>query len=226
MTLVSNLRELAPLNLVCELFDVKRSRYYARCQSARTIDAERLVFRAAVKEKHRISRSSAGSRSIVSMLATDRIRIGRFKVRRLMKEANVVSKQPGEHKYKTALDERLEISNTLDRKLNVIRPNAVWCGDTTYIWAGGRWVYLAVILDLYRRRIVGWSISNSPIVLMQHWLLMRWNTLTSNEANRKTYCFILTKVLLIIGSLVRVQSEESYIEEARVKAGFFVSGSW
>jgi len=162
MTLVSNLRELAPLNLVCELFDVKRSSYYARCQSARTIDAERLVLRATVKEKHRISRGSAGSRSIVSMLATDGIRIGRFKVRRLMKEANVVSKQPGAHKYKTALDERLEIPNTLDREFNVIRPNAVWCGDITYIWAGGRWIYLAVILDLYRRRIVGWSISNSP----------------------------------------------------------------
>lgn len=162
MTLVSNLRELAPLNLVCELFDTKRSSYYARRQSARVIDAERLVLRAAVKEKHRLSRGSAGSRSIVSMLATDDIKIGRFKVRRLMKEAKIVSKQPGAHKYKTALDERLEIPNILSREFNVTRPNTVWCGDITYIWAGGRWVYLAVILDLYRRRIVGWSMSNNP----------------------------------------------------------------
>jgi len=122
MTLVSNLRELAPLNLVCELFHTKRSSYYARCQSAQETDVDRLVLRAVVKEEHRMSRGSAGSRSIVSMLAKDGIQIGRFKVRRLMKEAKIVSKQPGTHKYKTALDERLEIPNTLDREFNVIHP--------------------------------------------------------------------------------------------------------
>ena len=120
------------------------------------------MLRAAVSEKHRISRGSAGSRSIVAMLATDGIQIGRFKVSRLMKEAQLVSKQPGAHKYKAALDERLEIPNTLDRKFSVAGPNAAWCGDITYIWAGGRWVYLAVIIDLYARRVVGWSISKNP----------------------------------------------------------------
>ena len=120
------------------------------------------MLRAAVSEKHRISRGSAGSRSIVAMLATDGIQIGRFKVSRLIKEAQLVSKQPGAHKYKAALDERLEIPNTLDRKFSVAGPNAAWCGDITYIWAGGRWVYLAVIIDLYARRVVGWSISKNP----------------------------------------------------------------
>ena len=162
MTVVSNLRELAPLRLVCDLFDIKRSSYYARRQSRRVIDKGRVVLRAAVSEKHRISRGSAGSRSIVAMLATDGIQIGRFKVSRLMKEAQLVSKQPGAHKYKVALDERLEIPNTLSREFTVAAPNAAWCGDITYIWAGGRWVYLAVIIDLYARRVVGWSISKNP----------------------------------------------------------------
>jgi putative transposase len=162
VTLVSNLRELAPLNLVCDLFDMKRSSYYARCHSERIIDKERLVLRAAVTEKYRISRGSAGSRSIVSMLATDGVQIGRFKVRRLMKEAELVSKQPGSHKYKVALDEQLGIPNTLARDFTVLNSNTVWCGDITYIWAGNRWVYLAVIIDLYRRRVVGWSISKNP----------------------------------------------------------------
>jgi putative transposase len=79
-----------------------------------------------------------------------------------MKEAQLVSKQPGAHKYKVALDERLEIPNTLDREFSVVGPNAAWCGDISYIWAGGRWVYLAVIIDLYARRVVGWSISKNP----------------------------------------------------------------
>ena len=89
MTVVSNLRELAPLSLVCDLFDMKRSSYYARCQSSRVIEKERVVLRAAVREKHRISRGAAGSRSIVAMLATDGIQIGRFKVSRLMKDCLV-----------------------------------------------------------------------------------------------------------------------------------------
>lgn len=162
MTLISSLREQAPLNLVCELFDTKRSSHYARCQSTRVIDKERVELRAAVSEKHRISRGSVGSRSIVTMLATDGIQIGRFKVRRLMKEAQLLSTQPGSHQYKTALDERLEIPNTLSREFSVKSPNLVWCGDITYIWVDGRWIYLAVIIDLYRRRVVGWSISKRP----------------------------------------------------------------
>jgi putative transposase len=41
-------------------------------------------------------------------------------------------------------------------------PNQVWCGDITYIWAQGKWNYLAVVLDLHARRIVGWALSNKP----------------------------------------------------------------
>jgi len=162
MTLVSTLREQAPVDLVCSLFDIKRSSYYARRQSNAIIDTERLVLRAAVSEKYNLSRGSAGSRSIVSMLKSDGIQVGRFKVRRLMKEANLTSKQPGSHKYKVALDERLGIPNILERNFDVDSRNTVWCGDITYIWAGSRWVYLAVIIDLYARRVVGWSISNRP----------------------------------------------------------------
>ena len=162
MTLVSNLRGQAPIELVCNLFDIKRSSYYARRQSNAVIDTERLILRAAVSEKYNLSRGSAGSRSIVSMLASDGIHIGRFKVRRLMKEANLTSKQPSSHKYKVALDERLGIPNILERNFDVDSRNTVWYGDITYIWAGSRWVYLAVIIDLYARRVVGWSISNKP----------------------------------------------------------------
>ncbi|WP_353302145.1 DDE-type integrase/transposase/recombinase [Sessilibacter corallicola] len=42
------------------------------------------------------------------------------------------------------------------------RPNHVWCGDVTYLWSGAQWLYLALIIDLFSRRIVGWAISDSP----------------------------------------------------------------
>ena len=107
------------------------------------------------------SRQSAGSRSIVTKLRQEGEAIGRFKVRRLMKEANLVSKQPKPAAYKVVKVERPDIPNHLDRQFDVQQPNQVWCGDITYIWAQGRWIYLAVILDLYRRRVVGWSLSEN-----------------------------------------------------------------
>lgn len=59
--------------------------------------------------------------------------LGRFKVCSLMRELNLVSKQPGPHAYKRATAERPDIPNTLNREFDVPAPNQVWCGDITYI---------------------------------------------------------------------------------------------
>ena len=88
--------------------------------------------------------------------------IGRFKVRGLMRELELVSKQPGSHVYKQATVERPDTPNILNREFDVPAPNQVWCDDITYIWAQGKWHYLAVVLDLYARRVVGWALSNKP----------------------------------------------------------------
>ena len=79
-----------------------------------------------------------------------------------MREAGLISKQPGSHRYKKATVERRDIPNRLNREFDVSEPDEVWCGDIPYIWAQGRWHYLAVVLDLYRRRVVGWAISTQP----------------------------------------------------------------
>jgi putative transposase len=118
--------------------------------------------RSRVNELFNDSRGAAGSRSIVTMLRDRGTHIGRFKVRALMRESGLVCKQPGPHKYKQATVERPDIPNRLDRAFDVAGPDQVWCGDITYIWAQGRWHYLAVVLDLHRRRVVGWSMSRRP----------------------------------------------------------------
>jgi len=78
-----------------------------------------------------------------------------------MKETELVSKQPRSKPYKTGQKELPNIPNRLNRDFAVPQPNQVWCGDITYVWAGNGWVYLAVVLDLCTRRIVGWHLSQT-----------------------------------------------------------------
>ena len=103
-----------------------------------------------------------GSHSIKLMMQDEGEQIGRFKVRRLMRELELVSKQPGSRAYKKATIERPDIPNILNREFDVEAPNQVWCGDITYIWAQGKWHYLAVVMDLYARRAVGCALSEKP----------------------------------------------------------------
>jgi hypothetical protein len=103
---------------------------------------------------------------ITNMLNNEGVLIGRFKFRRLMSELRLICKQPGPHAYKQATVVRPDIPNRLNREFSVSRPDQDWYGDITYIWAGQKWSYLAVVLDLYARRIVGWALSTG---LMLNW---------------------------------------------------------
>ncbi|EFW85758.1 ISPsy24, transposase orfB [Pseudomonas savastanoi pv. glycinea str. race 4] len=148
--------------MLCEAFEVPRSCYYNHRLRRRNPDVERVRLRSRVNELFTQSRSAAGSRSIVLMMHEDGEQIGRFKVRSLMRELGLISKQPGSHAYRKATVERPDIPNILNRAFDVPAPNQVWCGDITYIWAQGKWHYLAVVMDLFARRVVGWALSSKP----------------------------------------------------------------
>ena len=109
---------------------------------------------------HAESRGAAGARTVSAMLKAEGEAVGCYKAARLMAEANLESRQP-RHRYKITGGEGVIAPNHLNRAFTVNRPNAVWCGDVTYIWAGTRWVYLAAVLDMYARRAVGWAMSES-----------------------------------------------------------------
>lgn len=153
-------------------------------------DVERLRLRSRVSELFSQSRSAAGSRSILSLMRDDGEQLGRFKVRSLMRELELVRKQPGSHAYKRATVERLDIPNILNREFDVPAANQVWCGDITYIWAQGKWHYLAVVLDLCARRVVGRALSEKPDAELVIKALV-W--LTSNEEGLRVCCFTRIK---------------------------------
>ncbi|WP_372966723.1 IS3 family transposase [Marinobacter sp.] len=160
--LIDQLSERMPVEMVCNAFDISRSSYYEYRHRRNHVDVERMALRAQVNRLFTRSRSSAGSRTIKSLLSEEGTVVGRFKVRRLMSELGLICKQPGPHAYKQATVERPDIPNHLNREFAVERPDQAWCGDITYIWSGQRWSYLAVVLDLYARRVVGWAMSSSP----------------------------------------------------------------
>ncbi len=88
--------------------------------------------------------------------------MGRWLAGRLMKELGLVSCLQPVHRYKRGGHEHISIPNHLGRQFAVTAPDQVWCGDVTYIWTGKRWAYLAVVLDLFARKPVGWAMSFSP----------------------------------------------------------------
>lgn len=147
---------------LCHVFGVHRSSYRYREKRPEKPDGRRAVLRSQVLELHNISHGSAGARSIAIMATLRGFRMGRWLAGRLMKERGLVSCQQPTHRYKRGGYEHIVIPNRLERQFAVTEPNQVWCGDVTYIWTGRRWAYLAVVLDLFARKPVGWAMSFSP----------------------------------------------------------------
>ncbi len=115
-----------------------------------------------VKSIYAESNSSAGARTIAGIATTRGLPLSRYVATRLMKEQGLVSCQLPSHKYKKATQEHVAVPNTLERQFTVTQPDQVWCGDITFIWTGNRWSYLALVMDLFARKPVGWAMSHSP----------------------------------------------------------------
>jgi putative transposase len=141
---------------------VPRSSYHYRVNNRNKINPDRERLKHKAIKIHEDSRGAAGARSIAGELNQSGENIGRHKAASIMKEAGIESKQPRQPKYKNTGGESKTAPNLLNRKFNVAKANQVWCGDVTYIWAGDQWLYLAVVMDLYARKIVGWACSDSP----------------------------------------------------------------
>lgn len=154
------------MKVLCEIFNVHRSSYNYWCRRKQIIDVKQVEERAMVTKLFNESRGSAGSRTIATQASASGMNLSRYRARRLMKDLNLVSSQQRTHRYRKSNDEHLTIPNHLDRQFNVATPNQVWCGDITFVWAGTRWVYLAVVMDLFSRKLLGFALSDSPDTLL------------------------------------------------------------
>lgn len=142
----------------CRVLGVSRSGYYqSRRPSSPAKDA---LASAQVKAAFTTSGQSYGSRRVRMALAQRGVKMGRFRVRRLMRANGLHPVWKRKFVNTTDSKHNLPVApNLLDRKFNVAQPNRVWTADITYIRTGQGWLYLAVVMDLYARKIVGWAMA-------------------------------------------------------------------
>jgi len=136
---------------------VSTSAYYAwKKRPGQLISAETLHLHRRMKALFKLSRCSLGSREMMKRLREEGFQIGRYKVRSLMKRLNLKVTQRVAYKVTTKRNHRDDVAdNLLNQNFNPVAPNQIWAGDITYLKAGEGWMYLAIVMDLYSRRIVG-----------------------------------------------------------------------
>jgi putative transposase len=151
-----------PIQLMSNALGVSRSGFYAhvhREPCARDIADKELMKR--IVRIHQASKETYGAPRIHAELADVGIHVGRKRVERLMKAQGLKGVSRRKFVTTTTRDDRVRpASDLVDRNFHADRPNILWVADITYVptWAG--FLYLAVVLDAFSRRIVGWAMGN------------------------------------------------------------------
>lgn len=154
-----------PIRVMCRALAVSAAGYYAwriRPESTRSVSARTVL--SAIRVIHRESRETYGSPSIWDALIKQGHRIGEHRVARLMRQDGIRAKTVKKWRATTQSHHRFPVAtNTLNRQFTVASPNRVWAGDITYVWTTEGWLYLAVVLDLYSRTVIGWAMGTRLI---------------------------------------------------------------
>ncbi|RYL56570.1 IS3 family transposase [Escherichia coli] len=176
-TIAARLSDSHTVVSLCSALEIHRSSYRYWRKRRDTVNPARVRLCSEIRRAWNQSRGSAGARTLAEMLTQNGVPMSRYRAGRLMKYLNLSSCQPGKHQYKNARQEHTSLPNLLERQFAVPEPDRVWCGDITYLWAGNRWCYLAVVMDLFARRVIGWSLSaHADTALISSALRMTYET--------------------------------------------------
>jgi putative transposase len=161
--LIRRNRRLWPIRVQCHVLEVSVAGYHEHIARRLTVARRRhlsdealLVHIRAVFAAHR---GAYGWPRIWRQLQAEGVRVGKLRVQQLMQQHGIRAR--GKRRFRVTTDSRhgLPIApNLLNRNFTVAAPNRVWAGDMTYIQTEEGWLFLAVVLDLFSRRIVGWSL--------------------------------------------------------------------
>ena len=157
-------RDEFPVTRMCQVLRVSSSGYYAsrgRPLSQREQDNQGIVNQ--IKEIHTVSRETYGSPRVHAALVRQGIHCNKKRVERLMRVHKIRGKQRGRRRVKTTDSaHNLPVApNLLRRQFQADTPNQKWVTDITYIPTDQGWLYLAAVVDLFSRRVVGWSMGST-----------------------------------------------------------------
>jgi putative transposase len=162
------------LEIMCRMLEVSKSGFYAwqkRPESNRS--KERKALSEKIKTIHENSRKTYGSVRVHAVLLEENESSSRPRVAGIMRELGLQGKRKGIVKQKTTNSKHSHAiaENKLERKFDAEKPNRAWVADLTYIPTLEGWLFLAIVIDLFSRKIVGWSMSESlesKVVLLDH----------------------------------------------------------
>jgi transposase InsO family protein len=152
-----------PIDVMCDVLNVSRSGFYAwRTRPPAEHATQDAQLAVEISASHRRSRATYGSPRIHADLKARGIRVGKKRVERLLREQGLEVRRKRRFRSTTDSNHDHPIApNVLDRCFHVELPNTAWVTDVTYIWTLEGWLYLAAILDLCSRRVVGWATSET-----------------------------------------------------------------
>lgn len=154
-----------PIRMMCRLLKVSSSAYYdwlKRPISLRARQNEELAKK--IKELFDEEKSRAGAKRITKRLKISGIDVGRHRVARIMRAQGWRAKAARKYKATTNSNHNLPVApNLLNQNFDASKSNEKWVSDITYIWTEEGWLYLATVMDLFSRKIVGWSMSERMV---------------------------------------------------------------
>lgn len=149
------------MRVLCRVMRVSKSAYYSwKARPIQSISANDLHLSRRAKALFSASRESLGARELAKKLRVEGFDVTRYRASKLMAQLGLQVKQRAAYKVTTVRKHSDSVAdNLLNQNFDPVGPNQIWAGDITYLKTGEGWMYLAVVMDLYSRRIVGWSIS-------------------------------------------------------------------
>lgn len=144
---------------MARVLGVSRSGYYAWLKPRQNDKEQEQAFLTEnIRRVFNESRRSYGSPRIYRQLKTEGISCGRHRIAKLMRDSAIVARK--KRKYKKPVTQRHDRSfaaNILNRQFNHAKPNRAWVSDVSYFWTKSGWLHLAIVMDLFSRRVIGWS---------------------------------------------------------------------
>ena len=218
--------------MMCKVFKVRKSSYYQWLKngpSTRWQENEKLL--TAIMDIFEDSDSTYGSPRITKELKARCWYVGKNRVANMMRAAGIGARKPKRFVVTTDSKHNYPVApNVLDRKFQATRPSQIWVSDLTYVRTKNGWLYLTVIIDLYDRKVNGWSMSkglSAAETIIPAWMMATWKRpvtqklIFHSDRGIQYACDEFSKILKANKMITRSMSRKGNCWDNAVAESFF-----